>query len=131
MATSAGQVLNLRGADTIRGVEEPRLRRERGPLPALIVQRSAEADVQAGHRYPLSAPVTLGRGPHNTIVLADRYVSKDHAIIYLQAGRHLLCDQNSTNGTYLNGARTTEPVPLANGDEISIGTTVFTYQAEE
>ena len=116
MATSAGQVLNLRGEGD-------------GP-PVLVVQRSAETDLQAGRRYPLTSTVTIGRGSHNAIVLPDRYVSKNHAVIYQQDDRHLLSDQRATNGTYHNGTRIGEPVPLADGDEITIGTTVFTYQVE-
>lgn len=101
------------------------------PPPAvLVVQRWAEATVPSGHVYPLSTTTTIGRGSHNAIVLPERYVSKDHAIIYLQNDRYLLCDQHATNGTYHNGIRIAEPVALADGDEITIGTTVFTYQAE-
>ena len=124
------QVLNLRGPATIGEVAEPRLRAEADRPPILVVQTSADIDLLASLRYLLTATVTLGRGPYNTIVLPDRYVSKDHAVIYPQEGHHLLADQGSTNGTYLNGTRITEPVPLSDGDEITIGATVFKYQAE-
>ncbi len=114
---------------TIGEVREPRLREEGEYPPMLVVRASAEADLEPGHTFALAATVTIGRGPHNTIVLSGRYVSKEHAVIYLQEGQYLLADQNSTNGTYHNGTRITEPVPLADGDEITIGTTVFAYQS--
>lgn len=102
------------------------------PSPSvLVVQTSAEAILPPDRCYPLGGTVTIGRGSHNTIVLPDRYVSKEHAVIYLQEGQYLLADQNSTNGTYHNGTRITDALILADGDEITIGTTVFTYQAEE
>ena len=100
-----------------------------GPQAALVVYRSTETALSLGRRYPLAATVTMGRGPHNTIVLTDRYASQDHAVVYFENGRHLLSDHHSTNGTYHNDVRITEPVVLANGDEICIGTTAFTYQA--
>ncbi len=129
-ANRVAQVLNLRGPGTIGEIGEPRLRTEADRPPILVVQTSADIDLLASFRYLLTATVTLGRGPYNTIVLPDRYVSKDHAVIYRQEGHHFLADQGSTNGTYHNGTRITGPVLLSDGDEITIGTTVFKYQAE-
>ncbi len=129
-ANRVAQVLNLRGSDSPGGVREPRLREEAHRPPILVVQTSADIDLLASLRYLLTATVTLGRGPYNTVVLPDRYVSKEHAVIYPQESHHFLADQGSTNGTYHNGTRITEPVPLSDGDEIIIGATVFKYQIE-
>jgi diguanylate cyclase (GGDEF)-like protein len=35
--------------------------------------------------------------------------------------RYILADQQATNGTYVNGTRVTEPVPLSDGDRIQLG----------
>ncbi len=65
--------------------------------------------------------VSLGRNPRCTIVLEDRFASKRHAEIALTEGRWVLRDLQSTNGTRVNNKRVTEPMPLADGDVISIG----------
>ena len=46
-----------------------------------------------------------------------------------EAGGYVLYDQNSTNGTYVNGCRV-ERVVLAHGDVIHIGRHVFSFENE-
>jgi hypothetical protein len=66
--------------------------------------------------------LTIGRSPDNDLVLADGRVSRHHARISSRAGRLVLTDLGSTNGTLVNGARVTEIV-LGFGDELAMGTT--------
>jgi pSer/pThr/pTyr-binding forkhead associated (FHA) protein len=40
-------------------------------------------------------------------------------------------DQYSANGTFVNGARISDPHPLCPGDELRIGATVFVARAPE
>jgi pSer/pThr/pTyr-binding forkhead associated (FHA) protein len=65
-------------------------------------------------------------------VLSDMTVSRSHAGLRREAGRWLLIDAGSTNGTRINGWRVTEPVPLRAGDKISFGsmTMVVTDHAQ-
>jgi diguanylate cyclase (GGDEF)-like protein len=35
--------------------------------------------------------------------------------------RYILADQQATNGTYLNGTRVTDPLPLSDGDRVQLG----------
>ena len=65
-------------------------------------------------------PVLIGRDPQNDLVLDDRRVSRKHAEIRLRLGRYTLYDQQSTNGTYVNGRRVAEKV-LEDGDKLSLG----------
>jgi adenylate cyclase len=65
---------------------------------------------------------SIGRHPSNTIQVLDRIVSKEHCHIDLVAGRYLLRDLGSLNGTYVNGERVNEK-PLFTGDEITMGST--------
>lgn len=69
---------------------------------------------------PLSARTTLGRHPNNTLRLADREVSKEHASIEQVGGGFLLRDLNSSNGTFVNGRKVRE-LRLRDGDEIALG----------
>jgi adenylate cyclase len=83
--------------------------------------------------FELAAFNTIGRHPDNTIQVLDRIISKEHAQIHrLADGRYLLRDQQSLNGTYVQGARVSERV-LQDGDELTMGSTrmVFRNQRPE
>lgn len=45
--------------------------------------------------------VTMGRQPHNDLVIQDTRASRSHARIELRRGKFYLIDQQSSNGTYL------------------------------
>lgn len=47
--------------------------------------------------------ITIGRRPHNDIVIEDVAISGEHAVIALGFNDVLLEDVNSTNGTQVNG----------------------------
>jgi FHA domain len=72
----------------------------------------------------------IGRDPSlSTVVINDTRVSKRHVRIVPRSGKVFAVDQNSTNGTFMQGQRITE-VQLRRGDEIVIGDNVaaFRYQ---
>lgn len=47
--------------------------------------------------------ITIGRRPHNDIVIEDLAISGEHAVIVTHADGSFLEDMNSTNGTQVNG----------------------------
>ncbi|UCG22689.1 MAG: FHA domain-containing protein, partial [Chloroflexota bacterium] len=54
--------------------------------------------------FPLTEGViTLGRESNNDVVLIDPEASRKHAQISFQAGRYVVEDLGSTNGTFVNG----------------------------
>lgn len=72
------------------------------------------------------APVRIGRLPSCTVVLDDANASRIHAEVRPAGASHTVVDLGSTNGTRVNGV----PVrsrSLADGDEITIGSTVLRY----
>lgn len=71
--------------------------------------------------------VLIGRGKENTLVLEDHAVSRHHARIVEEAEGHLLVDNNSANGSWVNGQRVTE-VRLKPGDQIRLGKSLFEIQ---
>ena len=73
---------------------------------------------------------TLGRRPYNDIVIDHLAVSGEHAVIALEKGAFVLQDRNSTNGTYVNGARVTTHA-LADKDRIEIGRHRIVYRAQD
>jgi hypothetical protein len=70
--------------------------------------------------------LTIGRKSGNSIILTDDIkVSRHHATIFRQGHEYIIQDVGSANGTYLNGARLTDPEPLKDGDIIQMGDTTF------
>lgn len=63
--------------------------------------------------------ITIGRRPHNDIVIEDLAISGEHAVIVTHADGSFLEDLNSTNGTQVNG----QPVRkhfLQDGDVVEL-----------
>ncbi len=65
-------------------------------------------------------PVTIGRAPDNDIPIDNLAVSNYHARVYPEAGRLVLEDMGSLNGTFLNEQRV-ERAALRDGDAIQVG----------
>jgi predicted component of type VI protein secretion system len=74
----------------------------------------------------LPTPVTIGREEDNTIQLNDERVSRFHVKIQEDAGRVILTDLESTNGTRINGHPVQMRV-LQFGDQMSIGRSLMLY----
>ncbi len=64
--------------------------------------------------------VTIGRAPDNDIPIDNLAVSNYHARVYPEAGRLVLEDMGSLNGTFLNQQRV-ERAALRDGDAIQVG----------
>ncbi len=71
-----------------------------------------------------NAPQTIGRSANNGVVINDPEISRRHAQITPQGEGYVLEDLGSTNGTFVNGARLSQPMALKHGDSISFGDTV-------
>jgi len=72
--------------------------------------------------FPLHKSRTeIGRRSTNDIQLRGREVSGQHAVVELQDGNYVLSDNQSTNGTTVNGTRVSEPTTLTPGATIRIG----------
>lgn len=72
-------------------------------------------------KYLVSGDIVLniGRNDDNQIVIKNEYVSGVHARIIFKGGKWIIKDQNSSNGTYVNGKRI-EQCELNIGDVIYI-----------
>lgn len=74
------------------------------------------------YRFPVDKDVvSIGRSKKNDLVLADQWLSRNHAEIRRESSRFYICDLESRNGTYVNGMRLSQKVPLQNGDVITLG----------
>jgi hypothetical protein len=89
----------------------------------LVVQRSPS--LEEGDEFPLnSAPLTVGRGGQNDLVLTgDEFASARHARIEVRGDGVWIQDLDSTNGTYVNGSRVTGAERVTAGDIVRVGET--------
>ena len=101
------------------GSAAPALRRS----VRLVVQRSPS--LEKGAAFPVnSAPVTIGRGGQNNLVLdGDEFASSRHARIEARGDGVWVQDLDSTNGTFVNGARVVGAERMIPGDTLRVGET--------
>jgi len=80
--------------------------------------------------YPLEmAVINLGRRTENQVIIDDPRVSRSHAQLRLTHGQYILCDLNSTGGTFVNGIQITQCY-LRPGDVISLAGVSIIYGEE-
>jgi len=97
------------------------------PAPASAGSLVIHEDGEARSVVLAADLVTIGRLPACEVVIADKGASRRHAQIRRKDGTHTLTDLGSTNGTRLNG-QTIQSRELADGDRITIGTTVLEFR---
>jgi S1-C subfamily serine protease len=79
-----------------------------------------------GRHYPIHPRgLRLGRGPGNDIVLSDDGVSREHARVWLRGDEVVVQDLDSTNGTFVNDIKISEPCSLRPGDSFQVGRAVI------
>lgn len=102
---------------------KPPIRARRGGVPSRLVVTHGPL---SGTTMNLGeSPITIGRANDATLVLSDDYASSRHARLFPRDGQWLVEDLGSTNGTYVDRAKVTRPVPVPPGVPIRIGKTVL------
>ena len=76
-------------------------------------------------------PCLVGRDPSCDIRLEDELVSGRHARLILSSDAWLVEDLNSTNGTFLDGARLEKPTPVPPRSRLMIGSASLELQSVE
>lgn len=93
-----------------------------------------EVDVggdQRGEYFPITKERSvIGRSPRCDFVLRDveRYVSREHSVVYHKDARYMIEDLGSTRGTTVNGRDLHGAHILTNGDEIRMGSYILRFQ---
>jgi len=82
---------------------------------SLMFENKVVKEVPIGGR-----PITIGRSPDNDLAVDNLAVSNYHARVYYEAGRLVVEDLDSLNGTFVNNLRV-ERATLHDGDQIWIG----------
>jgi sigma-B regulation protein RsbU (phosphoserine phosphatase) len=87
--------------------------------------------------YPDRAPerltlgrlrITIGRSARNDVCIPDPFASRVHAEVRREGDQYLIQDLGSANGTYYNGSRLEQVVPLTHGGRIQIGETEIVFK---
>jgi hypothetical protein len=109
---------------TLPRVDQPQVKPRTEPR---IVTLSITGGLSEGTTRILESPETrLGRAQDNDVILDDQKVSRHHAVIRQDAGRFVVADLESTNGTFVGGRRTQERI-LTDGDIIQLGDTTLLF----
>jgi pSer/pThr/pTyr-binding forkhead associated (FHA) protein len=95
---------------------------------ARLVVADAGGVAMSRGEYALGETVSIGRGEENDIVVADSFVSHEHALITHYKRGFWLTDLKSTNGTLHNNRRVADEVLLKNGDLIAVGAVTFRFE---
>ncbi len=70
----------------------------------------------------LARELSVGRTPQAQLVLDDEGLSRVNTTFFIDGDEVLVADENSTNGTFVNGERISgRPVVLRNGDRLKLG----------
>ncbi|HEX8983394.1 MAG TPA: FHA domain-containing protein [Ktedonobacterales bacterium] len=90
-----------------------------------LVERKPDG---AGREFDLRKDrLTIGRHRESDVFLEDLAVSRLHTTVsHDPSGRFILRDENSANGTYVNGQRVSEHL-LQEGDEVQVGQSVLVF----
>ncbi len=106
--------------------------RDDGPAMSCSLYRLRRSDWPSVDRRPsvvMRAParaLRIGRAEDNDIVLSDLSVSRHHAELRNTGdGRYAIVDLDSSNGTFLNGARVIFTSPVTEQDIVGIGPATF------
>jgi hypothetical protein len=94
----------------------------------LVVQNGG--GLQPGERFDLFGGLAIGRSSEADVRIEDRFASGIHARFYSRGGDYYVEDMNSTNGTFLNGARLDGEARLGDLDEIRIGDTELRFELD-
>jgi pSer/pThr/pTyr-binding forkhead associated (FHA) protein len=98
-------------------LEESAASRAASKSPGLILSSVSNPRQQ----LPLTKePVHIGRGGGNQLVILDKSISREHALIQFENGKFIVQDKNSSSGTFVNNKRIQKAV-LKPGDVIAFG----------
>jgi DNA-binding winged helix-turn-helix (wHTH) protein len=108
---------------------------------AFQAEQSGEAALASPHPGPnawllgttaevalLPGENVLGREGDGIILVKSSTVSRRHARIVIDARSGTLEDLGSKNGTYVNDRKVSAPTPIVDGDQVRIGSLLFTFR---
>ena len=108
--------------------------RRDGPSSSVTIEPSVEAGPQPAfatlERDGTTIDVTVnrsvvGRSSTADVHLAGDDVSRQHALVWREAGAVWIADLGSSNGTFINGEPVTDVIDLIDGDRLTFGESTY------
>jgi pSer/pThr/pTyr-binding forkhead associated (FHA) protein len=98
-----------------------------------VLRLTITAGLEAGTSVEVdSSRFVIGRGDDCDLVVDDEKVSRHHAALERSAdGVLTLSDLGSSNGTFVNARRITEPVTLHGGEHLRVGDTAIVFSLDD
>ena len=94
-------------------------------IQGLVLEMSTAFPALESKAVSVGECMTVGRSKTCDLpVPMDRKMSRSHFSVYCESTHIVIRDLDSTNGTFVNGARVSER-RIHNGDQISAGMTCF------
>lgn len=109
----------------IKGGGRKKITRSNKSFALEILEPGENLNLKKGGIIPISGEITIGRKDNNLLILDDKFVSGNHARIFIKNTDYMLEDLESTNGTKVNEERIEGKVVLRVGDEIEIGSVLL------
>jgi hypothetical protein len=104
-------------------------RSRRGALPAVTRRLIVAHADEPSREVPIGIePLVLGRSASSDIVLTADLVSRVHCRLVPGEAGLMVVDLQSTNGTYLDGKRLTEPAAMRTDSELRVGPYTLTLR---
>jgi DNA-binding winged helix-turn-helix (wHTH) protein len=100
---------------------------ERAPVvgpTAWLLSTSANVALDPGETI-------LGREGEGVLPVKSTTVSRRHARIVIDAGGAMIEDLGSKNGTYVNDRRVNKRTPIVDGDQVRVGSVLFTFRRSQ
>ena len=101
---------------------------QQGEPPVLYLHYQRKNQAQS-LKVVHGAEYVIGRAPDADVVIDDNQSSAHHSTVFSKAGQFYIRDNNSSNGTSVNGKKIDE-TSLEAGSQIQIGNTVITMRQE-
>ncbi len=92
---------------------------------SVVLERTSPIGMVPAAVRPRHFPYVIGRGPDCDLQLLDPALSRHHCRLDWRDGQLVVEDLDSRNGTLINGRKITEAHPLADGNQLRLGTSVF------
>lgn len=83
-----------------------------------------------GKQYFIEDKINVGRGTDSDVMINDKKISRNHATLTVIDGRLQVTDNNSSNGSFVNGKKIASPSNIINGDLLAFEKHVYTVKIE-
>jgi CheY-like chemotaxis protein len=97
----------------------------------VVLERTRPIGMVPAAVRPRRFPYVIGRGTDCDLQLVDPSLSRRHCRLDWRDGRLFVDDLESRNGTLVNGRRITGQSPLAEGDMLRVGGSIFAVRLQE